>query len=57
MVDSEIEKIIKYGATSHNTPVYASSPVGNDGQLQRRDVARYVSTINPDDDGNYDIID
>jgi hypothetical protein len=33
-----------YGATAHNRSVYASPLLGN----RRRDVARYVSTINPD---------
>jgi hypothetical protein len=39
---------MEYGGTAHNTPVYASSLLGNDGQRHRRDVARYVSTMNLD---------
>jgi hypothetical protein len=45
---------MEYGGTAYNRTVYASPPLGNDGQRHRRDVARYVSTINPD--GKYDII-
>jgi hypothetical protein len=40
-----MNKIMEYAPTAHNRSVYASPLLGNDGQRQRRDVARYVSTI------------
>jgi hypothetical protein len=38
---------MEYGHTSHNTPVYASPLLGNDGQRHRRDAMHGVSTMNP----------
>jgi hypothetical protein len=45
---------MEYAPTSHNRSVYASPPVGNEGQRQRRDGARLVSTINPNENNKRD---